>query len=78
MKPESPNRAGAPVTGRVEPRKRLLTVEEAAAYLGTTRWAIRTLVWDGELPSIRLGRRLLFDIDDLDGLVDRLKRRERT
>ncbi|MCI0723826.1 MAG: excisionase family DNA-binding protein [Acidobacteria bacterium] len=56
--------------------RRLVTLPEAAAYLGTTVWAIRCLIWDGRLARIRLGRRYLIDVDDLDGLVEALKRRE--
>ncbi len=56
--------------------KRLLTLPEAAEYLSTTVWAVRCLVWDGHLPRLRLGRRYLVDVQDLDALVRTLKGRE--
>ena len=56
--------------------KRLLTLPQAAAFLSTTVWSIRSLIWDGKLPFVRLGRRFLLDVRDLDELVDSLKERE--
>lgn len=53
---------------------RLLNIKQAAAYLGVAVWTIRDLEWRGELPSIRnLGKRLLFDVSDLDRLVEQKK-----
>ena len=53
---------------------RLFNIKQAAAYLGVAVWTLRDLEWRGELPAIRnLGRRLLFDIKDLDRLVDQHK-----
>lgn len=56
--------------------KRLLTLTEAAAFLSTTVWSVRSLIWDGRLPFVRLGRRFLVDVRDLDTLVENLKQRE--
>ena len=56
--------------------KRLLTLPQAAGFLSTTVWALRGLIWDGKLPYVRLGRRFLLDVRDLDELVDSLKERE--
>ncbi|HKW34429.1 MAG TPA: helix-turn-helix domain-containing protein [Candidatus Acidoferrum sp.] len=52
---------------------RLLNVVQAAKYLGTTRWCVRTLAWEKQVPTIRLGKRLLFDVRDLDAFVDARK-----
>jgi excisionase family DNA binding protein len=50
---------------------RLLNIQQAAKYLGCPVWTLRNLEWRGELPAVRkLGRRLLFDVKDLDRLVD--------
>ncbi|MGA9155318.1 MAG: helix-turn-helix domain-containing protein [Candidatus Sulfotelmatobacter sp.] len=56
-----------------KPAPRLLNVQDAAAYLGTTVWFIRTLGWSDAIPIIRLGNRWLFDKADLDAYVDRVK-----
>lgn len=39
-----------------QPERLLLTVEEAAERLGIGKTLTWELVWDGVLPSIRLGR----------------------
>lgn len=34
------------------------------------------MAWRGEIPEVRIGRRLLFDLVDLDALIEHSKRRE--
>jgi excisionase family DNA binding protein len=58
-------------TGSSEPR--LLTVKQAAEYLATSAWAIRTLGWSGTIPPVRIGKRVLFDRRDLDKFVESAK-----
>jgi excisionase family DNA binding protein len=57
-------------------KKRLFTVKEAATYLGRTPHAIRELQWDGLLPAVKVGRRIHFDVLDLDKFVEKFKIRE--
>ncbi len=59
---------------------RLLGLEGAAKYLGVSEWTVRSLEWEGVLPRVRIPngkggeiRKLLFDVRDLDRLVDRSK-----
>jgi excisionase family DNA binding protein len=59
-------------------QQRLLTLPEAARYLGCTLWSIRELIWKGQLPYTRFGKRFQVDRRDLDELVDREKRCEGT
>lgn len=54
-------------------RKRLYSIPEAGEYLGRTAWAVRHLVWNGILPSVRIGRRVQVDVGDLDLLIERSK-----
>ena len=49
---------------------RLLGVKAAAAYLGATVWAVRSLAWGRDLPSIKIGNRVLFDRTDLDRYIE--------
>lgn len=58
--------------------QRLLTLPEAAHYLGCTLWSVRELIWKGELPYTQFGKRFQVDRRDLDELVDRQKRCEGT
>lgn len=46
--------------------KRLFNIKETAHYLGRTSSAIRHMVWRGEIPYVRLGKRVFFDILDLE------------
>ncbi len=49
--------------------KRLLNVKEASAYLGVTVFFMRTLAWNKRVATLRLGQRMLFDVQDLDAFV---------
>ena len=57
------------------PEARLYNVAAAAAYLGSTPNAVRTLYWSKELPAIRLGQRLLFDKLTLDEFIEKQKQK---
>lgn len=52
---------------------RLLGLKTAAGYLSLSYWTVRELIWRGELPHVRVGRRLLVDRADLDGFIERNK-----
>ncbi len=54
--------------------RRLLSVTEAASYLGVSVWTVRSLGWNGEIPQVKIGRRVLYDRPDLDAFVERSKR----
>ncbi len=53
---------------------RLLSTARAAIYLGVSVWTVRRLVWSGVLPAHR-GRRMRFDVKDLDAWIEKQKRR---
>jgi excisionase family DNA binding protein len=52
---------------------RLLTVQQAADYLGTTASTLYSKVWRREIPFIKLGRSVRFDLADLDKLIEQSK-----
>ena len=54
-------------------KKRLYSIPEAATYLGRSVWSVRELIWNGSLPSVRMGRRVHLDIIDLDRWIERNK-----
>ena len=56
-----------------KPESRLLSVVEAAAYLGVSAWHVRRLVWGGDLPAVRMGRLVRLDRIDLDKFIDEQK-----
>lgn len=59
------------VTSTVRPR--LLTVEQAAVYLGRTEEGVRHLIASGRLAAVRLDRRVFIDVKDLDRLIQESK-----
>ena len=54
---------------------RLLTVDQAAAYLGRTKEAVQHMVASGKLPTVRSDRRVFIDVDDLDRWIADNKRK---
>ncbi len=54
-------------------RQRLLTVEQAAEYLGRSKDAIQHMIAHGKLHASRVDRRVYLDIQDLDLLIEQSK-----
>jgi excisionase family DNA binding protein len=52
---------------------RLLRILEAARYLSSTPWFVRTLIWTKEIPYVRAGKRHLVDRRDLDAYIESVK-----
>jgi excisionase family DNA binding protein len=52
---------------------RLLTLKQAAEYLGISHWTVRRLVWNGSLPHVPIGRLVQLDRADLDAWIDEKK-----
>jgi excisionase family DNA binding protein len=50
--------------------KRLYSISEAAFYLGRSVDALREMQWAGKIPFVKDGRRVLFDIRDIDEWID--------
>ena len=53
---------------------RLLTLDQAAMYLGLTKDALKAKVHMGRIPTVELDKKLRFDRLDLDRLIDQNKR----
>lgn len=53
--------------------KRLLSRQDAAAYLGVSLATIDRMIRDREVTITRIGKRVKFDQDDLDAYIDRSK-----
>lgn len=67
-----PLRKGKGPAGSALPR-RLCSLADAARYLAVSVWTVRQMVWRGDLPHIKTGKRILLDLRDLDGWIDREK-----
>lgn len=53
---------------------RLLTLDQAATYLGLTRDALKAKVHLGRIPTVDLDKKLRFDRQDLDRVIEQSKR----
>jgi excisionase family DNA binding protein len=51
----------------------LLTVKTAAVYLGRSEQSIQHLIFQKELPVVRIGRRVHLDRRDLDEWIEKNK-----
>lgn len=51
-------------------KPRLLTVEQAAIYLGRTKEAVQHMIFEGKVPTVRTDRRVFIDIRDLDAWIE--------
>jgi excisionase family DNA binding protein len=49
---------------------RLMSLTQAATYLGMTQQALRYKVLDGKIPAVRLDSKLRFDKEDLDRVIE--------
>jgi excisionase family DNA binding protein len=52
---------------------RLLDVKEAAAFLNVSTRTLWSMANSGELPSVRIRRRVLFDLRDLEAFIEAAK-----
>jgi excisionase family DNA binding protein len=55
------------------PCQRLYDLKSAAKYLGRSVWSVREMIWRGELPVVRSGRKQYLDLFDMDAWVERNK-----
>ncbi len=53
---------------------RLLTLDQAATYLGLTKEALKAKVHLGRIPTVELDKKLRFDRLDLDRVIEQKKR----
>jgi excisionase family DNA binding protein len=51
----------------------LLTVKQAAVYLGRSEQAVQHLIFQKDLPVVRIGRRVHLDRRDLDTWIEKNK-----
>lgn len=53
---------------------RLLNLDQAATYLGLTKEALKAKVHMGRIPTVDLDKKLRFDRQDLDRIIEQNKR----
>ena len=58
---------------RTAMKPRLLTAEQAGAYLGRTKEGVEHMIAAGKLPVVRADRRVFLDVRDLDRWIEQNK-----
>jgi len=53
--------------------KRLLSIKKSAEYMGRGVYGVREMIWNGEVPIVRSGRKIFIDIQDLDSYIQKNK-----
>ena len=48
-----------------------MNVQEAARFLGTTVKSLYSKIWRREIPFVKIGRSVRFDVKDLEALIER-------
>ncbi len=56
-------------------KPRLMTVDQAAVYIGRTKEAVQHMISGSKLPSVRSDRRVFVDVLDLDAWIEDNKQR---
>ena len=54
---------------------RLYSLRDAATYLGISYWTVRELINRQEMPAVRIGRRVMVDVADLNRFIEANKSR---
>ena len=66
-----PELSGGGPSPRFQPA--LLNVKDAAVYLGRSEQSVQHLIFQRELPVVRIGRRVHLDRRDLDAWIEKNK-----
>jgi excisionase family DNA binding protein len=53
--------------------KRLYSIKELVKEIGATEWFWRTQIWDGQLPYVQVGRKMLIDSEDVEAFIQKHK-----
>jgi excisionase family DNA binding protein len=66
-------RENGAVFGGASVQPRLMTVDQAAAYIGRSKEAVQHMVSSGKVPTVRADRRVFVDVEDLDRWISEHK-----
>lgn len=58
-------------------QKRLLDIPAGAEYLSIGKTMLNSMIQSGRVPILRINRRILIDVEDLDNYIDKLKQEQR-
>jgi excisionase family DNA binding protein len=75
-KPKEKKTQGIRNPSGYEVKPRLYDLGMAACYLGRSVYSMRTLIWNGEIPVVKSGKKIWIDVSDLNDWITRHKTRE--
>ena len=83
--PETTRTAGRERVGQTRKRppkapplpRRLYDLESIRIYLGIPIHTVREIIWRGDLPYVKIGRRQYVDLRDVDQFIEQSKTREK-
>jgi hypothetical protein len=55
--------------------KRLFSIKELASEIGGTIWFWRTMIWDGQIPYMQVGKKMFVDTKDIEVFIEKNKHR---
>ena len=55
------------------PKKRLYSIKELTALIGATDWFWRSMIWDGQLPYVQVGKKMFVDSKDIEDFIQKNK-----
>jgi excisionase family DNA binding protein len=59
----------ATMLGRADASRPLMSVKDAARFLGWSEWFVRSLVHRGQLTAVRYGRLMKFEQEEIERFV---------
>ncbi len=56
-------------------QKRLYSIKDLVREVGATEWFWRSQIWDGKLPFVQVGKKMLIDREDIEAFIQSHKMR---
>lgn len=53
--------------------KRLYSIKELSTEIGGTKWFWRSMIWDGQLPYVQVGKKMFVDHQDIELFITKNK-----
>ena len=55
--------------------KRLFSIKELASEIGGTIWFWRSMIWNGQIPYMQVGKKMFVDTKDIEVFIEKNKHR---
>jgi hypothetical protein len=73
--PLNVSKVATPLKEKTSPIKRLLSIKDLVTVMGATEWFWRSLIWDGKLQYVQVGKKIFVDREDVESFIQRNKHR---